>query len=179
MKRFANDAHKAHMVTRLNSSATCLAPFKIKRVRIPASASWLISEMKRLMRERDPRIKGIAFSTKDKTKWIKYKKIKNQVNYSIIVCKKDYYHSYFESNIGKIKATWRVARGGGGVVIPFHAQTLTKFMRHVFESAIVGETSGKRNFHDETQIIHESRMPHEINHASHAFRYSRITFLCK
>ena len=94
------------MVNRLNSSATCLAPFKMKRVRIPASASWLISEIKRLMRERDPQIKGIAVSTKDQTKWIKYKKIKNQVNYSIIVCKKDYYHSYFESNIGKIKGTW-------------------------------------------------------------------------
>ena len=40
-----------------------------------------------------------------------------------------------------------------------------------FESVIVGETSGKRNFHDQTQIIHESRIPHEINHASHAFRY--------
>ena len=106
MKRFAIDAHKAHMVNRLNSSATCLAPFKMKRVRIPASASWLISEIKRLMRERDPRIKRIAVSTKDQTKWIKYKKIKNQVNYSIIVCKKDYYHSYFESNIGKIKGTW-------------------------------------------------------------------------
>ena len=47
------------------------------------------------------------------------------------------------------------------------------------ESVIVGETSGKRNFHDQTQIIQESRIPHEINHASHAFRYSRITFLFK
>ena len=112
MKRFAIDAHKAHMINRLNSSATCLAPFKVKRVRIPASASWLISEIKRLMKERDPRIKGIAVSTKDQTKWMKYKKIKNQVNYSIIVCKKDYYHSYFESNIGKIKATCGVAKGG-------------------------------------------------------------------
>ena len=50
-----------------------LVPFKMKRVRIPASASWLISEIKRLMRERDPRIKRIAVSTKDQTKWIKYK----------------------------------------------------------------------------------------------------------
>ena len=48
-----------------------------------------------------------------------------------------------------------------------------------FESVIVGETSGKRNFHHQTQIIHESRKPHEINHASHAFRYSRITFIFK
>ena len=48
-----------------------------------------------------------------------------------------------------------------------------------FESVIVGETSGKRNFHNQTQIIHESRIPHEINHASHAFRYSRITFVFK
>ena len=76
-------------------------------MRISASASWLISEIKRLMRERDPRIKRIAISTKDQTKWINYKKkIKNQVNHSIMACKKDYYHSYFESNIGKIKATW-------------------------------------------------------------------------
>ena len=36
-----------------------------------------------------------------------------------------------------------------------------------FESVIVRETSGKRNFHDQAQIIHESRIPHEINHASH------------
>ena len=35
-----------------------------------------------------------------------------------------------------------------------------------FESVIVGKTSGKRNFHDRKQIIHESRIPHEINHAS-------------
>ena len=31
----------------------------------------------------------------------------------------------------------------------------------------------------ENEIFHESRIPHEINHASHAFRYSRITFLFK
>ena len=29
------------------------------------------------------------------------------------------------------------------------------------------------------KIIHESRIPQTINHASHAFRYSRITFLFK
>ena len=40
----------------------------------------------------------------------------------------------------------------------------------------VRKTSGKRNFHDQKQIIHESRIPREINHASHAFRYSWITF---
>ena len=48
-----------------------------------------------------------------------------------------------------------------------------------FESVIVGKSSGKRNFPDRKQLIHESRIPHEINHASHAFRYSRITFLFK
>ena len=48
----------------------------MKRVRISASASWLNSEIKRLMRERDPRIKRIAIFTKDKIKWIaiEYKK---------------------------------------------------------------------------------------------------------
>ena len=34
------------------------------------------------------------------------KKVKNQANHSILACKKDYYRSYFGSNIGKIKPTW-------------------------------------------------------------------------
>ena len=80
------------------------APFKKKRVRISGLAAWLISEIKRLMRERVPRIKRIAISTKHQTKWIHYKKIKNQVNHSVIAWIKDYYHSYYESNIGKSKA---------------------------------------------------------------------------
>ena len=50
---------------------------------------------------------------------------------------------------------------------------------HRFESVIVGETSGKRNFHNQKQIIYESRLPHEINHTSQAFRYSQIMFLSK
>ena len=62
---------------------------------------------------------------------------------------------------------------------PVSRTNFNKIHASRFESVIVGETSGKRNFHDQTQIIHESRIPHEINHASHAFRYSRITFLFK
>ena len=62
---------------------------------------------------------------------------------------------------------------------PVSRTNFNKIHASRFESDIVGETSGKRNFHDKTQIIHESRIPHEINHASHAFRYSRITFLFK
>ena len=59
---------------------------------------------------------------------------------------------------------------------PVSRTNFNKIHTSRFESVIVGESSGKRNFHDQTQIIHESRIPHEINHASHAFRYSRITF---
>ena len=62
---------------------------------------------------------------------------------------------------------------------PVSRTNLNKIHASRFESVIVGETSGKRSFHDQTQIIHESRIPHEINHASQAFRYSRITFLFK
>ena len=61
---------------------------------------------------------------------------------------------------------------------PVSRTNFNKIHASRFESVIVGETSGKRN-QDQTQIIHESRIPHEINHASHAFRYSRITFLFK
>ena len=68
---------------------------------------------------------------------------------------------------------------GGGGRDPVSRTNFNKIHASRFESVIVGETSGKRNFHDQTQIIHESRIPHEINHASHAFRYSRITFLFK
>ena len=62
---------------------------------------------------------------------------------------------------------------------PVSRTNFNKIHASRFESVIVGETSWKRNFDDQTQIIHESRIPHEINHASHAFRYSRITFLFK
>ena len=62
---------------------------------------------------------------------------------------------------------------------PVSRTNFNKIPASRFESVIVEETSGKRNFHDQAQIIHESRIPHEINHASHAFRYSRITFLFK
>ena len=69
--------------------------------------------------------------------------------------------------------------GKGGIVIPFHAQILTKFTRHVLNQSLSEKPQGNEIFHDQTQVIHESRIPHEINHASHAFRYSRITFLFK
>ena len=59
-------------------------------------------------------------------------------------------------------------------MIPFHAQILAKFTRHVLNQSLSEKPQG-----NEIQIIHESRIPHEINHASHAFRYSRITFLFK
>ena len=62
---------------------------------------------------------------------------------------------------------------------PVSRTNFNKIHASRFESIIVGETSGKRNFHDQTQIIRESRVPHEISHASHTFRYSRITFLFK
>ena len=42
-----------------------------------------------------------------------------------------------------------------------------------------GENLRKMTFHDLNQKIHESRIPQAINHATHAFRYSRITFLFK
>ena len=81
------------------------APFKKKRVLISSPAPWLNSEIKRLMRERD-RIKSIAITSKDQTKWIEYKNIKNHVNHSFMASKKDYFGSHFESNNGKVKATW-------------------------------------------------------------------------
>ena len=62
---------------------------------------------------------------------------------------------------------------------PVSRTNFNKIHASRFESVIVGETSGKRNFHDQTQVIHESRIPHEINHVSHVFWYSRITFLFK
>ena len=43
---------------------------------------------------------------------------------------------------------------------PVSRTNFNKIHASRFESVIVGETSGKRNFHDQTQIIHESRIPH-------------------
>ena len=63
-------------------------------------------------------------------------------------------------------------------MIPFHAQILTKFTRHVLNQSLSEKPQGNEIFTTK-QIIQESRIPHEINHASHAFRYSRITFLFK
>ena len=44
---------------------------------------------------------------------------------------------------------------------PVSRTNFNKIHASRFESVIVGETSGKRNFHDQTQIIHESRMKYE------------------
>ena len=50
---------------------------------------------------------------------------------------------------------------------PVSRANFNKIHASRLESVILGETSGKRSFHDQTQIIHESRIPREINHASH------------
>ena len=80
------------------------APVKKRRVR-NSKAPWLSPEIKRLMWERD-RIKRIATVTSDQLKWAVYRRLKNRVNHSIKASKKNYYHSYFEDNVGKAKATW-------------------------------------------------------------------------
>ena len=57
------------------------------------------------MWERD-KIKRIATVTGDQLKLAEYRRLKNRVNHSIKASKKNYYHSYFEDNVGKAKATW-------------------------------------------------------------------------
>ena len=79
------------------------APVKKKSVR-NSKASCLTPEIKLLMWERD-KTKGIATVTNDELKWAEYSRLKNRVNHSIKASKKDYYHSYFEDNVGKAKAT--------------------------------------------------------------------------
>ena len=80
------------------------APVKKRRVR-NSNAPWLTPEIKRLMWERD-RIKRIAIVTSDQLKWAEYRRLRNCVNHSIKASKKNYYHSFFEDNVGKAKATW-------------------------------------------------------------------------
>ena len=80
------------------------APVKKRRVR-NSNAPWLTPEIKRLMWERD-RIKRIAIVTSDQLKWAEYRRLRNHVNHSIQASKKKYYHSFFEDNVGKAKATW-------------------------------------------------------------------------
>ena len=80
------------------------APIKKRRVR-NCKAPWLTHEIRQLMQERD-RIKRIATVTRDQLKWAEYRRLKNRVNHSIKASKKNYYHSYFEDNVGKAKATW-------------------------------------------------------------------------
>ena len=80
------------------------APVKKRRVR-NSNAPWLTPEIKRLMWERD-RIKRIAIVTSDQLKWAEYRRLRNRVNHSIKASKKSYYHSFFEDNVGKAKATW-------------------------------------------------------------------------
>ena len=79
------------------------APVKKRRVR-NSKAPWLTPEIKRLMWERD-KIKRIATVTGDQLKWAEYRRLKNRVNHSIKASKKNYYHSYFEDNVGKAKAS--------------------------------------------------------------------------
>ena len=80
------------------------APVKKKRVK-NSKAPWLTPEIKRLMWERD-RTKRIATVTNDQLKWAEYRRLKYRVNHSIKASKQDYYHSYFEDNVGKAKSTW-------------------------------------------------------------------------
>ena len=80
------------------------APVKKRRVR-NSNAPWLTPEIKRLMWERD-RIKRIASVTSDQLKWAEYRRLRNGVNHFIKASKKNYYHSFFEDNVGKAKATW-------------------------------------------------------------------------
>ena len=82
------------------------APVKKKRI-WNSEAPWLTPEIKRLMWERD-RTKRIATVTNDQLKWAEYtgRRLKNRVSHSIKASKKDYYHSYFEDNVGKAEATW-------------------------------------------------------------------------
>ena len=80
------------------------APVKKRRVR-NSNAPWLTPEIKRLMWERD-RIKRIAIVTSDQLKWAEYRRLRNRVNHSIKASKNNYYHSFFEDNVWKAKATW-------------------------------------------------------------------------
>ena len=80
------------------------APVKKRRVR-NSNAPWLTPEIKRLMWERD-RIKRIAIVTSDQLKWAEYRRLRNRVNHSIKASKSNYYHSFFEDNVWKAKATW-------------------------------------------------------------------------
>ena len=80
------------------------SPVKKRRVR-KSNAPWLTPKIKRLMWKRD-RIKGIAIVTSDQLKWAEYRRLRNRVNHSIKASKKNYYHSFFEDNVGKAKATW-------------------------------------------------------------------------
>ena len=66
---------------------------KKRRVR-NSNAPWLT-----------PRIKRIAIVTSDQLKWAEYRRLRNRVNHSIKASKKKYYHSFFEDNVGKAKAT--------------------------------------------------------------------------
>ena len=90
-----------------SSIANLHAPVKKKRVR-NSKAPWLTPEIKRLMWERDieqSESPPSLMTCNDQFKWPEYRRLKNRVNQSIKASKKDYYHSYFEDNVGKAKAT--------------------------------------------------------------------------
>ena len=57
------------------------------------------------MWERD-RVRRIATVTNDPARWSDYKKLKNRVNHFIKHSKKNYYHAFFDDNLGNVKATW-------------------------------------------------------------------------
>lgn len=107
MMEYVDDPIKAWKLWKQSflSVADLTAPFKRERVKLSSIAPWLSNEIKLLMCERD-RVKGIVIITGDHMKWTEYKSFKNQLNHFIKACKKDYYHSYFAENVGKVKATW-------------------------------------------------------------------------
>ena len=80
------------------------APVKKRSIR-NSEASWLTPEIKLLLWVRD-RTKSIATVTSDQLRWAEYRRLRNRVNHSLKASKKNYYHSYFEDNVGKAKATW-------------------------------------------------------------------------
>ena len=49
-------------------------------------------------------IRRIAIVTSDQLKWAEYRRLRNRVDHSIKTYKKNYYHSFFEDNVGKAKA---------------------------------------------------------------------------
>ena len=78
----------------------------------------------------------IAIATSDQTKWAEYKRLRNEVNHSIIASKKAYYQSFFIENVCIVKVTWngtylflsRTKRDPGGLQT---AKAVCKFIRNL------------------------------------------------